>query len=87
MTKAKLPKLDCRSARVDFTDRECTKILGGVIGALLQSAPPDTVKRALRWWAEFPEVHPGAWEGIVNVNIGLALGGPQVRAGDDNVGN
>jgi hypothetical protein len=34
-----------------LTDRECTGILGGTIGTLLQVASPARVERAIRWLA------------------------------------
>jgi hypothetical protein len=46
-------KLDPRPRRVDLTDREITSLLGGLIGSLSINAPDtDTVRRAVRWWAE-----------------------------------
>lgn len=35
-----------------LTDRECAKLLGGIIGCLTEWCGPATVKRAIRWWAE-----------------------------------
>jgi hypothetical protein len=49
--------LDPRPAR-QLTSRECAKILGGVIGGLIDTAKPEDVRAAVRWWAETDE----AWE-------------------------
>jgi len=49
--------LDSKPARL-LTDRECTKILGGVVGALMTMATPETVVIALNWWVEHPEALP-----------------------------
>lgn len=35
-----------------LTDRECVKILGGTIGGLVDMADVETVRNAVRWWAE-----------------------------------
>ena len=43
--------LDSRPAR-KLTDRECTRILGGVIGGLMTMADGDTVRAAMRWWVD-----------------------------------
>lgn len=47
--------LDTQAARTDLTDRECAKILGGLLGSLIQMAPAETVRQAVRWWAESDE--------------------------------
>jgi len=45
--------LDPRPARTDLTDRECARIIGGLLGSLLGIASDtDTVRRAVKWWAE-----------------------------------
>lgn len=54
MTVSKKP-LDTRPARTDLTDRECSKIIGGVIGTLMQMAPAERVRAAVTWWAETDE--------------------------------
>lgn len=46
-------------ARLDLSDRECAKLLGGNIGVLMQMAEPNAVRRAVKWWAEQPE---STWE-------------------------
>jgi hypothetical protein len=46
------PRLDQRQARTDLTTREAAKLLGGTIGALCQMSDPQTVRTALKWWAE-----------------------------------
>ncbi len=51
-------KLDDRPARTDLTNREITKILGGVIGGLVHLSDIKTVRESMRWWAEQDE----AWE-------------------------
>lgn len=57
------PKLDSNSARTDLTDRECSKLLGGLIGALCQMAPQTTVRKAVRYWAETN----GLWQLLATV--------------------
>ena len=44
-------KLDTREVRTDLTDRECAKLLGGLIGSLLQVSERGAVRRAVQWWA------------------------------------
>ena len=51
-------KMNDDPARRDLTLRECTKLLGAVIGGLLQLSELETVRDAVRWWAEKDE----AWE-------------------------
>jgi hypothetical protein len=51
----KKPELDPRPPRADLTDRECTKVLCGCIGSLLQMATPETLERAVQWIAQTPE--------------------------------
>ncbi len=43
------------AAREDLTSRECAKLLGGLIGALTQMAPPEAVRDAMRFWVETEE--------------------------------
>ena len=57
-----MPKLDPRPARQDLTSRECSKLLGGLIGSLGMMAPLETIREAVRWWAEAD----GAWREIEN---------------------
>jgi hypothetical protein len=52
--------LDPRPTRRDLTDREVAKILGGMLGGLVHLADLETLRRALRWWADTNE----AWDGI-----------------------
>ncbi len=52
--------LDARPCRSDLTDREASKILGGAIGSLVQMSDIDTVRRAVRFWAE----QDGLWDAI-----------------------
>lgn len=47
-------------ARTDLTDRECSKIIGGLIGSLCQMADEQAVRRAVRFWAETDEL----WKAI-----------------------
>ena len=46
----------------NLTDRECCKILGGLIGGLATVANLDDVRNAVRWWADTDE----AWEQMKN---------------------
>lgn len=57
----KRPKLTTEPARMDLTDRECSKLLGGTIGALLQMATMNDVRNAVRWWAGLDNTH---WNAI-----------------------
>ena len=41
--------------RTDLTDRECCSIIGGVIGGLASCADIESVRNAVRWWAETDE--------------------------------
>ena len=59
--------MDPRPARTDLTDRECIRLIGGLIGGLTQMADVDTVRAAVRWWAETDE----AW---VALQKGISLG-------------
>jgi hypothetical protein len=54
-------RLSPEPARTDLTDRECCKLIGGTLGCLMQMADPDSVRRALQWWAENEQ----AWGMIV----------------------
>ena len=44
--------LDTRPARTDLTSRECSKLIGGMIGTLCQMAPMENVRTAIKWWAQ-----------------------------------
>jgi len=48
-------KLSTMAARTDLTDREASKLLGSLIGGLLDMAPVEEVRNAVRWWAENDE--------------------------------
>lgn len=61
------PRLSPAVARTDLTDRECSKIIGGLLGSLCTVADVDAVRRAVQWWAETPE----AWAAITQ---GIAMG-------------
>lgn len=50
-----MKKLDSRPARTDLTDRECSKLLGAMIGGLCNMADIETVRAAVRWIAETDE--------------------------------
>ncbi len=45
-------QLNTQPARTDLTDRECAKLLGGLIGCLCQMTTPATVRDAVNWWAQ-----------------------------------
>jgi len=47
-------------ARTDLTDRECARIIGGLLGSLAGMTTPATVRRAVKWWAESND----AWAAI-----------------------
>jgi hypothetical protein len=45
--------LNTAPARTDLTDRECSRIIGGVLGALAgQCESIESLRNAVRWWAE-----------------------------------
>jgi hypothetical protein len=45
---------------MNLTERECASLLGGLIGSLINNSSVETVRNAIRWWAETDE----AWEGF-----------------------
>jgi hypothetical protein len=52
-------KLDTRPARTDLTSRECSKIIGSIIGGLILMAPRSALREAVTWWAvHFDEAFP-----------------------------
>lgn len=55
-----MTKLDPRPARtnLNLTSRECSILIGGFLGALVQITEVETIKIAMRWWQETPE----AWD-------------------------
>jgi hypothetical protein len=53
-----MPKLSDKPARTDLTDRECSRIIGGVLGGLAGLTDLQALRRAVRWWAETDE----AWK-------------------------
>jgi hypothetical protein len=53
-------RLSEMQARTDLTDRECSKIIGGLIGVLCTMATPETVRNAVKWWAD----NGAAWGSI-----------------------
>ena len=65
-TSQKVPPLDRRPAR-ELSDRECCKILGGLIGGLLTMTTVDTAKAAIRWWAD----NDAAWEPFRQMQSGI----------------
>lgn len=50
--------LDTRPIRKDLTDRECCAALGGLLGGLIRLADLESLRNAVRWWAETDE----AWK-------------------------
>lgn len=44
-----------KPARNDLTDRECSKLLGSLIGGLCQMSDVETVRDAIRWIADSEE--------------------------------
>lgn len=51
----KPPKLHPNEARTDLTNREIVKLLGGMIGALVQMSDTQAVHEAVTWWAMTPQ--------------------------------
>lgn len=74
-----MKKLNDKPARTDLTDRECTKILGGTIGALVEMADRHTVQDAVRWWAELSEEH---WSTMFPTDISGAMLAYAAKADD-----
>lgn len=46
--------------RTDLTDRECASLIGGLLGAMVENADIESVRNAVRWWAETDQ----AWEAL-----------------------
>lgn len=57
-------KLDDRPARIDLTDRECAKLIGGIVGCLLQMSDQQTVRQALQWWIDLPDKY---WDELASI--------------------
>lgn len=51
-------QLDSRPTRTDLTDRECAKLIGGILTALVQMADVETIRRATRFLVE----QEGLWQ-------------------------
>lgn len=49
--------------RSDFDENTVILFIGAVLGGLAHVAPPSTIRRAVRWWAENDE----AWEELKQV--------------------
>ena len=60
----KIRNLSPIEARTDLTDRECSKLLGSLIGGLCLMADKDTVRDAVRWWAGCDS----AWNAMPYIN-------------------
>lgn len=58
--KMAIPKLNPNAAREDLTDRELARLLGGLIGSMIQLADIHDVRNAVRWWADCDQ----AWVGM-----------------------
>lgn len=55
-TKERIRRLlDERPARHDLTSRECAKLLGGLIGGLVEMSSVEAVRDAMRFWVETEE--------------------------------
>jgi len=70
-----MKRLSVLPAREDLTDRECAKILGSLIGGLVQMAPAENVRAAVRWWAETDEAWPAIEETANQIRSMLRNGG------------
>ena len=57
-----MKKLTPQPARTDLTDRECSNLLGAIIGGLCLMSNKRTVRDAVRWWAECDQ----AWDMMPN---------------------
>lgn len=51
MPPGRLDRLDSAPARV-LTSRECSRVIGGVLGALLTMSSAEDLGIALDWWRE-----------------------------------
>lgn len=56
--RCKPAPLDAREVRKDLTDRECAKLIGALLGGLVQLADTATVRKAIAWWNE----NEAAWQ-------------------------
>ncbi len=53
-------KLSPIPARTDLTDRECTRLIGGILETFAGMTDLTTLRRAIQWWAESDD----AWKMI-----------------------
>jgi len=59
MTVIRTPIAEAERA---LTQKECQKVLGGIIGSLCEMAQDvDTVHRAVEWWMSSDPAAQGAW--------------------------
>lgn len=52
---AQQKKLSPMESRTDLTDRELVKIIGGLLGSLALMTDLETLRSAVRWWADGDE--------------------------------
>lgn len=61
--------------RTDLTDRECARIIGGIIGSLCGMTNTDTVRNAIKWWA----LTDSAWISMKNLEKAAETARNQIR--------
>lgn len=59
------------AARTDLTSRELSKLIGALLGGLVQMAEVEELKVAVKWWAETPE----AWKHLEAIKTLVSVGG------------
>jgi hypothetical protein len=68
------PRLNPEPAR-ELTLRECVKILGGTIGGLADMSDLETLRAAVKWWANTD----AAWDEMQKQIVRAALAQPVPR--------
>ena len=59
-----MKELSVQPSRTDLTDRECARLLGAVLSGLCLMADKQSVRDAVRWWAESDE----AWRAMYSAS-------------------
>lgn len=67
-------KLTMEPARTDLSDREAAKLIGGLVGVLLQMSDERTVRAALRWWADMSDDEWKVIRSCMTNVAGMAVG-------------
>lgn len=67
-----------RTTRSDLTDRDCTRILGGLLGALIPMTSAEEVRDAVRWWANLTDPQ---WDEVLSRHRGSVSSGERFAEG------